>query len=152
MNVDEIEQLLDLMQEHRLSELELEREGVRLRVKKAYDAASHSIDAPRAEPPVTVPAPTVTPTPTPEVAAESSDLTIVTSPIVGTFYRAPDPSEPPFVEVGDTVKKGQVVCIIEAMKLMNEIDSEYEGELVDVYVENGQPVQFGERLFGLRRA
>ena len=151
MNVDEIKQLLDLMQEHQLSELELEREGVRLRVKKAYDA-SHPMDAARAEPPVTVPAPTVTPTPTPGVAAESSDLTIVTSPIVGTFYRAPDPAEPPFVEVGDTVKKGQVICIIEAMKLMNEIDSEYEGELVDVYVENGQPVQFGERLFGLRRA
>ena len=75
---------------------------------------------------------------------------MVTSPIVGTFYRAPDPSSPPFVEVGQTVRKGQTLCIIEAMKLMNEIESEYEGEVVKVYAENGQPVQYGERLFAIK--
>ena len=75
---------------------------------------------------------------------------IVKSPIVGTFYRSAEPGAPSFVNVGDSVKKGQVLCIIEAMKLMNEIDSEYEGEITNVYVENGQPVQYGERIFAIR--
>jgi acetyl-CoA carboxylase biotin carboxyl carrier protein len=83
-------------------------------------------------------------------AAEEVDLGIVKSPIVGTFFRASEPGAAPFVEVGDTVKKGQVLCIIEAMKLMNEIDSELDGEVVKVYVENGQPVQYGERLFAIK--
>jgi acetyl-CoA carboxylase biotin carboxyl carrier protein len=74
----------------------------------------------------------------------------VKSPIVGTFYRSSEPAAPSFVEIGAMVKKGQVLCIIEAMKLMNEIDSEYDGEIVNVYVENGQPVQYGERLFAIR--
>src|SRR5207249_10464131 len=78
------------------------------------------------------------------------ELEVVKSPIVGTFYRSPEPGAPPFVDVGSTVKKGQVLCIIEAMKLMNEIDSEYDGEIVNIYVENGQPVQYGERLFAIR--
>jgi acetyl-CoA carboxylase biotin carboxyl carrier protein len=78
------------------------------------------------------------------------ELAIVKSPIVGTFYRASEPGARAFVEVGDAVRKGQVLCIIEAMKLMNEIDSEYEGEVVKAYVENGQAVQFGERLFAIR--
>jgi len=74
----------------------------------------------------------------------------VKSPIVGTFYRSPEPAAASFVEIGSTVKKGEVLCIIEAMKLMNEIDSEYEREIVNIYVENGQPVQYGERLFAIR--
>ena len=83
-------------------------------------------------------------------ATEDVDLAIVKSPIVGTFYRAGEPGAKPFAEVGQTVRKGQVLCIIEAMKLMNEITSEYEGEIVKCYVENGQPVQYGERLFAIR--
>jgi acetyl-CoA carboxylase biotin carboxyl carrier protein len=84
-------------------------------------------------------------------AAEAEvELAVVKSPIVGTFYRSPEPGAPPFVEIGATVKKGQVLCIIEAMKLMNEIDSEYDGELMNIYVENGQAVQYGERLFAIR--
>jgi acetyl-CoA carboxylase biotin carboxyl carrier protein len=78
------------------------------------------------------------------------ELAIVKSPIVGTFYRAAEPGAKSFVSVGDAVKKGEVLCIIEAMKLMNEIDSEYDGEIVSIYVENGQPVQYGERLFAIR--
>ena len=78
------------------------------------------------------------------------ELAVLKSPIVGTFYRSPEPGAASFVEIGSTVKKGQVLCIIEAMKLMNEIDSEYEGEIVNIYVENGQPVQYGERLFAIR--
>jgi acetyl-CoA carboxylase biotin carboxyl carrier protein len=83
-------------------------------------------------------------------ATDEIELAVVKSPIVGTFYRSPEPETPPFVEIGSIVKKGQVLCIIEAMKLMNEIDSEYEGEIVNIYVENGQPVQYGERLFAIR--
>ena len=86
-------------------------------------------------------------------AAEPSaeeELHLITSPIVGTFYRSPEPGAPSFVEIGSTVKKGQVLCIIEAMKLMNEIDSEYDGEIANIYVENGQPVQYGERLFAIK--
>ena len=79
------------------------------------------------------------------------ELAVVTSPIVGTFYRAPEPSAPAFVQPGDRVRKGQTLCIIEAMKMMNNIDSEYEGTVVKVFVENGQPVQFGERLFAIKR-
>jgi acetyl-CoA carboxylase biotin carboxyl carrier protein len=86
----------------------------------------------------------------PEAAETDLELAVVKSPIVGTFYRSPEPGAASFVEVGSTVKKGQVLCIIEAMKLMNEIDSEHDGEIVNIYVENGQPVQYGERLFAIR--
>src|SRR5438477_7484731 len=78
------------------------------------------------------------------------ELAVVKSPIVGTFYRSPEPGAASFVEIGSAVRKGQVLCIIEAMKLMNEIDSEYDGEVANIYVENGQPVQYGERLFAIR--
>ena len=83
---------------------------------------------------------------------EAVDLAVVKSPIVGTFYRSAEPGAPSFVEIGDHVKKDQVLCIIEAMKLMNEITSEYEGEIVSAYVENGKAVQYGERLFAIRTA
>ena len=81
---------------------------------------------------------------------DGAELAIVKSPIVGTFYRSAEPGAASFASVGDQVKKGQVLCIIEAMKLMNEIDSEYDGEIASVYVENGQPVQYGERIFAIR--
>jgi acetyl-CoA carboxylase biotin carboxyl carrier protein len=102
-------------------------------------------------------APAAVPTPAGQMASAAlsmdvdAELAIVTSPIVGTFYRAPDPNAPPFAQPGDTVKKGQTLCIIEAMKMMNNIDSDYEGTVVKVFVENGQPVQFGERLFAIKR-
>src|SRR5204862_4768566 len=83
-------------------------------------------------------------------ADEEVDLAVLKSPIVGTFYRSSDPDAKPFAEVGDVVRKGQVLCIIEAMKLMNEIGSDVDGEVVKVYVENGQPVQYGERLFAIK--
>ena len=81
---------------------------------------------------------------------EGVELAVVKSPIVGTFYRAAEPTAAPFVSVGDAVRKNQVLCLIEAMKLMNEIVSEYDGEIVQIFVENGQPVQYGERLFAVR--
>jgi acetyl-CoA carboxylase biotin carboxyl carrier protein len=95
------------------------------------------------------PAPPPSPEPI-EAADDAIEFAVVTSPMVGTFYRSPDPESPAFAEIGQVVRKGQVLCIIEAMKLMNEIESEYEGELVKVYVENGQAVQYGERLFAIR--
>jgi acetyl-CoA carboxylase biotin carboxyl carrier protein len=157
MNVDAIKQILDLVREHELTEFELEQAGVKLRVRK--QGAAPPAPAPQAPQMVAAPAPALAPVAAAPVAvaapaagadAELLELSVVTSPIVGTFYRSPDPSSPSFVEVGQRVKKGQTLCIIEAMKLMNEIESEYEGEIVKVYAENGQPVQYGERLFAVK--
>jgi acetyl-CoA carboxylase biotin carboxyl carrier protein len=165
MDFNEINKILDIVREHELSEFELEREGFKIRIKKGTTAAPapHAVTAPVSHQTVPLPLaapsqPTAVPEPVPSAAslaaaaeaAEEMDLAIVKSPIVGTFFRASEPGAPSFVEVGDTVKKGQVLCIIEAMKLMNEIDSELDGEVVKVYVENGQPVQYGERLFAIK--
>jgi acetyl-CoA carboxylase biotin carboxyl carrier protein len=156
MNVDAIKQILDLVREHELTEFELEQGGVKLRVRK--QGAAPPAPAPAAPQMAPLPVPALAPVAVPAAVApaaaapveEPLELSVVTSPIVGTFYRSPDPSSPSFVEVGHRVKKGQTLCIIEAMKLMNEIESEYEGEIVKVYVENGQPVQYGERLFAVK--
>src|SRR5438067_97628 len=104
-----------------------------------------------APPPALAPMPAAPPL-TADEAEESVELAVVKSPIVGTFYRSPEPGAAAFVEVGQRVKKDQVLCIIEAMKLMNEITSEYDGEIVSAYVENGKPVQYGERLFAIKTA
>jgi acetyl-CoA carboxylase biotin carboxyl carrier protein len=159
MDFDEIKRLLDLVRQHELSEFELERAGFKIRIKKG--GVVHAT-APLAPPPASYAAPPSGPAPvapasapeavpsSAEASSEEADFAIVKSPIVGTFFRAAEPNAPPFVEVGSMVKKGEVLCIIEAMKLMNEIDSEYDGEVVQVYVENGQPVQYGERLFAIK--
>ena len=160
MTLDEIKQILDLVREHELSEFELEQEGVKLRVrKKGLEAPTMVVSPahPLPVPVVTAGAPVAAPPVGEPVAAadvpadtEGVELAVVKSPIVGTFYRAPEPTASPFVNVGDTVRKNQVVCLIEAMKLMNEIVSEYDGEIVQIFAENGQPVQYGERLFAVR--
>ncbi|AMY10933.1 Biotin carboxyl carrier protein of acetyl-CoA carboxylase [Luteitalea pratensis] len=159
MTLDEIKQILDLVREHELAEFELEQEGVKLRVRKkgqeapavvvspaAPLSAPVAATAPRAAAPVAAPEAV----PADDTETEGVELAVVKAPIVGTFYRAAEPTASPFVSVGDTVRKNQVVCLIEAMKLMNEIVSEYDGEIVQVFVENGQPVQYGERLFAVR--
>ncbi len=154
INIDELRQILDLARDHELDELELESEGYKIRLKKGGQVVVSHVQAASAAPPPPTAVPPAFPTqagqtvPSMDVDAE---LAIVTSPIVGTFYRAPDPNAPAFVQPGDAVKKGQTLCIIEAMKMMNNIDSEYEGTVVKVFVENGQPVQFGERLFAIKR-
>ncbi|MGE5198048.1 MAG: acetyl-CoA carboxylase biotin carboxyl carrier protein [Rhodospirillaceae bacterium] len=159
MDLDDIRSILALVEEHDLSEFELEVDSLKIKVRKS--GGSHVIQAPALPPYAPLPAVAMAgsgPAPRPVEArvdaaapAEAdADLAMVTSPIVGTFYRAPEPGAPPFVEKGARVKKGQVLCIIEAMKLMNEIECDHEGEVVAVYVENGQPVQYGERLFALR--
>jgi acetyl-CoA carboxylase biotin carboxyl carrier protein len=158
MDFDEITKILDMMRDHELSEFELERENFKIRLRK--HGGGHWVSA--APQPQMAPAP-----PNPGVAAaggaaagvpvlsaaeEEMEFAVVKSPIVGTFYRAPEPDAKPYAEVGDTVKKGQVLCIIEAMKLMNEINAEIDGEVVKVYVENGHAVQYGERLFAIKPA
>ena len=158
MEFDDIERLLELMRLHDLAEFELERDGLKIRARKTatgYTAVPVTQvipnGAPAALPPPAMP-PAVAPPPAApsETEEESVELAVVKSPIVGTFYRSPEPGAPSFVEVGERVKKDQVLCIIEAMKLMNEITSEYDGEVASVYVENGKPVQYGERLFAIK--
>jgi acetyl-CoA carboxylase biotin carboxyl carrier protein len=162
MDFSDIERILGLMREHDLAEFELEHDGLKLRVRKAGAAPTwHAAPMPVPGLPVAVPlaglpAPAAAPAgAAPQAAAEadeSLDLAVVTSPIVGTFYRCSEPGAPAFVEIGQRVKKDQVLCIIEAMKLMNEITSEYDGEIASAYVENGKPVQYGERLFAIKTA
>ena len=152
MTLDEIKQLIDFIRERELSEFEIERADFKLRIKSGvvvHAVAPPVVPAPG--PVGTIPAVAASPAPAPEAAeAIGDDLAIVTSPIVGTFYRSSEPGAKAFVEGGDTVRKGLVLCIIEAMKLMNEIDSEHDGEVVSIYVQNGQAVQYGERLFAVR--
>jgi acetyl-CoA carboxylase biotin carboxyl carrier protein len=148
MTLDEIKQLIDFIRDRELSEFELERADFKPRVKSG--AAAQFVAPPVFVAPVAAPQMAV---PTSAAAAAEpagEDLAIVSSPIVGTFYRSAEPGAKAFVEVGDSVRKGQVLCIIEAMKLMNEIDSEHDGEVVSIYVQNGQAVQYGERLFAVR--
>ena len=154
MEFDDIEKILSLVREHDLAEFELERDGLKLKVKKAHAPAAPTLMPPpmpavqlQAAPP---PPPTAHASPTVPADSDELELAVVRSPIVGTFYRSPEPGAPSFVEIGQRVKKDQVLCIIEAMKLMNEITSEYEGEIVSAYVENGKPVQYGERLFAIK--
>src|SRR5215213_3709060 len=162
MDLQQIKQILDLVREHELSEFEIEHDGLRLKIRKDANGA-HAISLPGPMPmPMTIPppgasahaahatAPTALPAPAAADADTEIELAVVKSPIVGTFYRSSEPGTAAFVDIGTTVKKGDVLCIIEAMKLMNEIDSEYDGEVVNIYVENGQPVQYGERLFAIR--
>ena len=159
MDLDQLKQILDLVGQHDLSEFEIEHEGLRLRIRKeaagsgAVLRAATSVGASQAASATAGHAPVV-PGSAASVLAPASgeeiELAVVKSPIVGTFYRSPEPGAPSFVEIGSVVAKGQVLCIVEAMKLMNEIDSEYDGEIVTIYVENGQPVQYGERLFAIR--
>ncbi|HEY9466926.1 MAG TPA: acetyl-CoA carboxylase biotin carboxyl carrier protein [Vicinamibacterales bacterium] len=158
MDLDEIKQVLEMMREHDLAEFELERDGVKLRLRKNIGQQWNGTVPPLPQVtfvPSSVAAPTATndgatPTAVLTPANEDIDLAIVKSPIVGTFYRQSEPGAKPFAEVGQTVKKGQVLCIIEAMKLMNEINADVDGEVVKVYVENGQAVHYGERLFAIK--
>ncbi len=168
MNQKEIKELIEFLVEKDIAEFELERGDVNVRVRRvgadmhapAADVryvAMPSAPAPAAPvaPPVAAHAPAppaAAPAPAPPAAepAEETGLHIVRSPIVGTFYEAPSPGAPPFVKVGDTVNNGQVLCIIEAMKLMNEIESDYAGEIAKTYVTNAQPVEYGQPLFAIR--
>ena len=158
MNQKELRELIEFILEKDIAEFELERGDLRLRIRRAGEMPAAAVV------PLPVAAPAVVPAaasphpagPEPVAAAstvpagEEEGLHIIQSPIVGTFYEAPSPGSPPFVKPGDVVEAGQVLCIIEAMKLMNEIESDVAGEIVRRQVNNGQPVEYGQPLFAIR--
>ena len=163
MNLKELKELIEFLIEKDIAEFELERGDVKVRIKRAGEHTFvHAQGEPRyyavpAAPPaapdlgavpVTAPAPTV-PGP-PAAPPPEAGLHTVKSPIVGTFYESPSPGAPPFVKAGDLVDVGQVVCIVEAMKLLNEIESDVAGEIVKMLVVNGQPIEYGQELFVIR--
>ncbi len=154
VDLKEVERLLDFMQEHGLEEFEYEISGFRIRLKKP-SAVSHAPFRPHTASDIVVAGPSAAsgaPAAAKEVPSEagrSEDLHVVKSPIVGTFYASASPGSAPFTTVGAHVDSGQVLCIIEAMKLMNEIESDVAGDVVRIFVENGQPVEYGEPLFGI---
>ena len=163
VNMEELRELITLLRENGLAELELENEGFRVRLRResaAYESTNAVLTSPAAPAPVPAPVapapslPAATPahpgTQASTAAAQDQDLHIIPSPIVGTFYRSASPTADPFVKIGSNVAPESVVCIIEAMKLMNEIQAETSGEVVKIYVENGQPVEYGQPLFGIR--
>jgi acetyl-CoA carboxylase biotin carboxyl carrier protein len=158
MNQKELKELIDFLIEKDISEFELERGDVKVRIKRGGETAAtvitHAVPIPMAVPPAqssqsAAPATVASPAAATPAAAEE-ELHAVKSPIVGTFYEAPGPGALPFVKPGDQVAAGQVLCIIEAMKLMNEIECDASGEVVKVLVNNGQPVEYGQPLFAIR--
>ena len=158
VNMDEVRELIALMRDNGLTELEIEGEEFRVRLRRdsVPSPSTQHAEMPAAAPaPVPEPAPVAAVTHAPTQATQANspeqDLHIIPSPIVGTFYRSPSPSADPFVKIGSNVEHDTVVCIIEAMKLMNEIQAEATGEVVKIYVENGQPVEYGQPLFGIRK-
>ena|SRR5208283_1296360 len=152
MNLKEIKELIEMLKGTDISELEVERSGVKVRIRKGGDVTFHPGISHIEHAHTTGIAPARAEMPTPMVekpVAEpaAANQVMVTSPIVGTFYRSPSPDKQAYVQVGDMVKKGQVLCIVEAMKLMNEIESELSGKIIQILVENSQPVEYGQDLF-----
>jgi acetyl-CoA carboxylase biotin carboxyl carrier protein len=154
---DQLRQLLDRLSESDIQEFSLEGEDFRLEVRRNLPSSAPvtvvQAPAPPAAPaaPQAPMAPALSPsTPPPPAAAARSDLQAISAPMVGTFYRSPAPGDPPFVEVGSRISSGQPVCILEAMKLMNELESEISGEVVEILVENGTPVEFGQVLMRIK--
>lgn len=142
MNIKEIKEMIDLMNKNNLNEIEVEKDGMRIRLKKSGGATPQITQEQIAAQPA---APTgQRPT---EAPAKAKKTIEIKAPMVGTFYRTPAPDAPPFVDIGQNIEQGQVICIIEAMKLMNEIKSEVKGKVVDILVENATPVEFGQVLF-----
>lgn len=140
MNLKEIKEIVKLMNDNDLSEVQVEREGSKLRLKKGVDVVPA---------PIVHAAPALAPIAAAETPAKAASGVEINSPMVGTFYRAPSPEAPAFAEIGQMVDVGQVVCIVEAMKLMNEIKSEVKGKIIDVLVNNAEPVEFGQPLFSV---
>ncbi len=164
MNQKELKELIEFLIEKDIAEFELERGDVKVKIKRAAEPSPVALPdsryiavhpAPVMVPAASVPAPRPPGRPGGErrgVLKPEEDLHIVRSPIVGTFYESPSPGSPPFVKVGDTLEVGQVLCIVEAMKLMNEIECDVAGELVKKLVANGQPIEYGQELFAVRPA
>ncbi|WP_353683361.1 acetyl-CoA carboxylase biotin carboxyl carrier protein [Thermodesulfovibrio sp. 3907-1M] len=142
MELEEIKEIISFLKDTDVTELNIEKEGFKIRIKRGYVYAPVEIAKPTKQS-----AESLQPSYHAEVLKEEEVLHTITSPLVGTFYRASSPDAPPFVEVGSKVQKGQVLCIIEAMKIMNEIESDVSGVVKKILVENGQPVEYGEPLF-----
>jgi acetyl-CoA carboxylase biotin carboxyl carrier protein len=158
-SIKEIRELIDMVADRGLGGLEIERSGFRLRIDGRPRPAPEPAALPAAPPAApgagaSAPhaAPAAAPAPEAETEAEDENVHVITSPIVGTFYRSPSPEADPFAQIGERISKGKILCIIESMKLMNEIESDVEGEVVAVYPRNGQPVEYGEKLFAIRLA
>ncbi len=152
MNIEQIRELIQAVCDSGITELELERTGVKIRIRK--EAPSSQAGSPS----VTVESSVVGIGPEQPAAAGAEapagaepDLHVIRSPMVGTFYRSAKPDADPFVQVADRVRSGQILCIVEAMKLMNEIPSDADGEVAEIYVNNGEPVEYNQALFGIRR-
>ena len=142
----QIQELIDLLKRNHLTELEIERAGIRIRVR--HEIGIKTVSASVSEPgQASAPAVTQQAVPASELLEVAAGHITITSPIVGTFYRSPSPDADPYVEEGDYVKKGQVLCIVEAMKLMNEIESEVDGRITKILVESTKPVEYGQALF-----
>jgi acetyl-CoA carboxylase biotin carboxyl carrier protein len=152
IDFEEVTKLIGLVDEKKLSHFELETQGFKIIIGRhpGPPPAYHLNSVPAEPGDYPPPARPAAEAPEAPEAEPKPDLHYVTSPMVGTFYRAPDPAAPPFVDIGDEVEKKQTLCIVEAMKLMNEIESDVEGVVKEIYVENGKPVEFGQRLFGIQ--
>jgi len=147
MNIKEIKEMINLMNENSLMELEIEKDGMRIRLKKT-SGQTETLQGPIVIEREKTPSPPETVNQKEQTVEKTAPKTIeIRAPMVGTFYRAPSPEAPPYVEVGQVLEVGQVVCIIEAMKLMNEIKSEIRGKIVEILVENTEPVEFGQPMF-----
>lgn len=155
MDLEEIKQIIALMKRNELTEFELEREGGKIRIKRGPNGSAGSdtavIPVPVQAAPVMIAPPSAAPAPAAAPAPPAADTIEIKSPMVGTFYRAPSPEAAPFVEVGATINEESVVCIIEAMKVMNEIKAEVKGVITEVLVENAKAVEFGQPLFRVRK-
>ena len=161
MDLKQIKQIIDLMKRSELSEFAFEEEGFKLKIRRGTNGIPTVSAAPRGTsnppfipetnsvPPIPPPAPIQVPPP--PAATEEPGIVYIKSPMVGTFYRSPSPESKAFVDVGAKIEENTLVCIIEAMKIMNEIQAETKGTVLEVLVENGQPVEYGQRLFKLRQ-
>jgi acetyl-CoA carboxylase biotin carboxyl carrier protein len=152
MELEQIKAIIEMMKENELTEFSMESEGLKIRLKRGPEGVQQTVTV--APAPLPVPAPVLVASPAKPAeapaAAPATDVKHITSPMVGTFYRSASPDAPPYVEVGQVVEEETVVCIIEAMKVMNEIKAECKGVIVDVMTENAKPVEFGQKLFAVR--
>ena len=150
MELDQIQAIITMMKENDLAEFSMEQDGLKIHIKRSPEGAQPTVTVSgpvaAATPPATAAAPVTAPIP--DLPAE--DLKYITSPMVGTFYRAPAPEAPPYVEIGKAVEEDTVVCIIEAMKVMNEIKAETKGVITEVLADNSKPVEFGQKLFAVK--
>ncbi len=154
MDIDQIKAIIAMMKENDLSEFSMEQDGLKIRIKRGPEGLQQMVTAPPPINPVIAPtvlqAAPVTESAAPAPAAEAANLKHVVSPMVGTFYTAPAPEAPPYIRIGQEVDEETVVCIIEAMKVMNEIKAEVKGVITAALVENAKPVEFGQKLFAVR--